>query len=132
MDLSDCIPKHNSDTAAVERAAALGYPTIIPILPDLLEWLQDANWPVARTVAPLLAKAGPEIAPHLRAILNSDDDVWKYWVVTILGPHLSGDAWREVKPEITRLSQAPTAAEKAEEIDLEAHRLLALRSNPES
>ncbi|MDH3234095.1 MAG: DUF5071 domain-containing protein [Alphaproteobacteria bacterium] len=67
---ADCVPKDKFDEAAVERAERLGYPGLNPILPALLEWVQDPTWPVAIELMPLLAKAGPEIAPHLITILR--------------------------------------------------------------
>lgn len=45
MDLSASIPTDKHDLAAVANAARLGYPAINAILPELLEWLQDINWP---------------------------------------------------------------------------------------
>ena len=66
MTLTDCIPTDKFDHEAVERASALGYPGINPILPDLLIWLQDRNWPVAEDVARLLEWADVEIAPPYR------------------------------------------------------------------
>ncbi len=77
MDLTDCIPEDKFDTDAVARAAGLGFPAINPILPDLLVWVQDATWPVAQDLFPLLVKAGPEIAPHINSIFEGDDEGWK-------------------------------------------------------
>lgn len=44
----ELLPKDKFD---LERATALvstGYPTVAPILPDILGWLQDGNWPGVR------------------------------------------------------------------------------------
>jgi hypothetical protein len=128
MDLSICIPADKHDQTAVERAAALGFPTINPILPDLLEWLQDINWPVAPVVADLLAKAGVEIAPHINAVLKGDDGVWKYWILTSLAEHLHRDVWTLIEADVERLSRSPTDRDRDEEVDIAAGEVLALRS----
>lgn len=128
MSLANCIPSHKSDLAAAHRAAEQGYPAINAILPSLLEWLKDGNWPVSAPLASLLAEAGPEIAPAIQAALQSDDDLWKYWILTMLGPQLSERVWHLIEPDVARLSQRPTSGEMAEEVDVEAHQLLALRS----
>jgi len=73
MNIRDYIPKDKVDTRAVARAAALGFPALNPILPDLLAWMQDLNWPVSRDLAPLLATAGVEIAPSLKSVFVGDN-----------------------------------------------------------
>jgi hypothetical protein len=52
---STCIPKNKGVLAAAQAAIDIGYPGVAPILPQLLEWLQDYNWPVAHMLAPFLA-----------------------------------------------------------------------------
>jgi HEAT repeat protein len=126
MNLAECIPTDKHDAAAVRRAEAFGYPGINPILPELLQWLQDINWPVASKVASLLAKAGPEIAQPIRDVLNSDDDVWKYFVLQDLAGHLDTAARGPIRTDIVRIAESPTKGEQAEEVDLEASRLLAV------
>lgn len=37
---------------AAEVIVKLGYPRVKPILPGLLEWIQDTNWPGSRRIAP--------------------------------------------------------------------------------
>lgn len=128
MKLETCIPADKFDEAAVERAASLGYPTINPILPDLLEWVQDINLPIAPGVAKLLSKAGTEIAPHINAVFKSDDGIWKYWVLTNLAEHLEGEVWALIEPEVVRLSRSPTADDTAEEVDVVARECLDKRS----
>ena len=128
MNLDTCVPTDKFDEAAVARAACLGYPAINPILPDLLEWLQDINWPVAPGVAKLLSKAGAEIAPHINAVFKSDDGIWKYWVLTTLAEHLEGEVWALIEPEVVRLSRSPTPDDTAEEVDVVARECLDKRS----
>ena len=73
MDLRNCVPKDQLDLTAVACARAAGFPAINPILPELLVWLQDMNWPVDDQIVELLSGSGPEIVTHIRSVLLSDD-----------------------------------------------------------
>ena len=93
-DLAAILPTNKRDTERAEAIVALGFPTVEPILSTLLEWMQDINWPVAQVLAPFLANIGGPLAPHVRPILQTDDDIWKYWILDCiikrcLGPILS-------------------------------------------
>lgn len=127
MKLTECIPNDKFDNEAVKRATALGYPDLNPILPDLLVWLQDINWPVAPEVAALLRDAGTAIAPHVNAILSSTDGPWKYWVLKELGASLNGDVWSLIEPEVRRLAETPTSDDRVEEVYIVAAEVLAQR-----
>jgi hypothetical protein len=109
--LEDCIPKSKRDREAVANAKALGFPALNPIIPDLLEWVQDINWPIAEDVAALLRDAGPEIVPHIRTVLQSDDDLWKCWTLSRIVGHLPYDFFQELRPDVERIAYHPTRYE---------------------
>lgn len=103
--LLELLPRDKHDVAAVERLSALGYPAVEPVLPELLEWIQDINWPVARVIAPFLAGIGRPLAPQVRPVLRSSDEDWIYftlWNVLNRNPALI-DA---LKPELAQLAAA--------------------------
>ena len=127
MDLNDCIPRDKHDSDAVARAEEVGFPALNPILPELLEWLQDTNWPVATPMTQLLLKAGPEIGPHVVAVFRSDDDIWKYWILVVLARSWSDDLFDVVRPEIERIAISPTPSEDLEGVADEAREVLTLR-----
>ncbi|WP_442952822.1 DUF5071 domain-containing protein [Paenibacillus sp. Soil522] len=54
------------------------YLSILLVIPQLLEWLQDMNWPIAKDIEDVLADFGDHLIPHIRAVLNSYDGVWKF------------------------------------------------------
>ena len=122
----DCqlmIPRDKHDHARAELAIKAGYPAVGPILLDLLEWLRDMNWPVARTLAPFLASVGLPLAPHLRWILENDDEIWKRWIIS----ELLNDSYEltaELSQELKRIASSPTPAESEEGLDISAKRLL--------
>ncbi len=127
LELDACIPKDKFDKEAIKRARQLGFPTINPILPQLLEWLQDANWPVAEDTADLLSGASSEIVPHIKAIFQSDDDTWKYWILNFLCSRLPQTIQVALRPDIERLAQYPMVREKSEEVDEAAKTFLQVR-----
>lgn len=111
MKLKACIPRDKFDLEAVRRARSVGFPALNPVLPDLLAWLQDMNWPVAPSMVELLSTSGSEIVPHVRAALASGDAIWTYWLLTRLCPGLSPALLVELRPDIERLASGPPAAD---------------------
>lgn len=117
MNLTRCIPKNKYDFKAIERARLVGFPALNPVIPELLAWLRDMNWPVAKPVSELLSVSGAEIVPHIRAILLSDDAIWKFWILTELCPNLSPATLEELGPDVARLARNPTPADTIEGAD---------------
>ena len=81
--------------------------------------------PVAEQTVELLSGSGPEIVPHIRRMLVSDDSVWKYWVLSRLCGRLSPVDLVQLIPDIARLADQPSDEDVAEEVDVEARALLA-------
>ena len=72
------LPTDKHDLAAAEAIVSLGLvPEVLSRLPEILEWFQDINWPVARALVPLFRQAGPEVVPAIEKVLKGDDDVHK-------------------------------------------------------
>ena len=49
-NIKDLIPKDKFDVSSFEQLMALNDAEIDPIIPELLKWIQDMNWPVAPSV----------------------------------------------------------------------------------
>lgn len=64
-DIEDLIPKHKHDHDAVSVLKDLSFEQIKPIVPALLEWLQDANWPIAGPIANVLEPFVDRIIPEI-------------------------------------------------------------------
>ena len=119
-----CVPQHKSDLSKAQCATAAGYPFVAPILPELIKWLQDYNWPVAKVLAPFLASIGKPVLSEVRSILLTNDDLWKYWVLTAIVRHWPSDLVAELRSELVRLAKSPEASERSEELDVIARELL--------
>src|SRR3982750_1262013 len=81
-DIRNLVPADKHDIDAVNAAISAGYPAVEPILPDLLEWVQDMNWPVAQPLASFLATLGKTLIPHVTKLFESDDVIWKAYIVS--------------------------------------------------
>jgi hypothetical protein len=113
QDVQLLIPQHKIDVERAQAVVAAGYPAVAPILPRLLEWLQDYNWPVAQVLAPFLASIGSPLIPYIQHVLNTDDEIWKYWIIsTIL--HNSLELATAYKNELQRFAHSPTQRESTE------------------
>ena len=122
-DLTALLPKDKHDTDKVKGIVALGFPAVEPILPDLLEWMQDVNWPVAQALLPFLANIGGPLAPHVRHVLETDDEVWKYFVLSYIVVR-SPELQTMLRADLERLATCPTRGEQAEELDMLARQIV--------
>ena len=118
------LPRDKHDTLAVDQLVELGYPIIAPALPELLKWLQDANWPVARPISDLLVKIGKPVVPLILEVLKGDDAIWKYWCLECVVRRLPSDAVADLRPELERLAQYPSDSDRQEEVNVSARSLL--------
>lgn len=122
-DIRPLIPQNKFDTDRAEQAVAAGYPAVEPILPELLEWIKDSNWPVARVLAPFLGSIGTPLIPHIRKILATGDTIWKYWTLTYLVQD-SPDVAAALREDLQRYANSPTPDETAEGLDEVARAIL--------
>ena len=122
--LAALLPVDKHDTAKLAEIVRLGYPEVEPLVPDLLGWLQDGNWPIAKQLSPFLASIGLPLAPHIRTVLSGEDGIWKYWVLCTV-VKASPELRRELHSDLERIAQRPSRDESAEEVDLYAQELLA-------
>ena len=120
------IPRDKHDLEAVEALAQQPVHELESLLPELLEWLQDYNWPVARALVPVLSRCGLEIVPPLKAVLQSDDDVWKYWLLEALVIHLKTEVREALRDDVLRIINQPTQGERDEEVVDAARDLLGM------
>jgi hypothetical protein len=121
MDVRDLIPKNKHDHEVIDDLKKLSFEQLQPIVPDLLEWLQDMNWPIARPVADILKPFADKIAPDIIKIFKTDDGIWKMWVLVNLTVNATDPA---LLIEIERIAKFPTRDEVEEEANLEAIAIL--------
>ena len=115
------------DVASVELFKSISDTEIEPMIPALLEWMQDINWPIAFPIAKLLINHHRIVESYIAKVLapELDDGIWKYNLLSYLLMN-----WPEppinasLVNEIIRIASNPTEEEKREEVSLMAKELL--------
>lgn len=82
----------------------------------MLEWLQDLNWPVADPVSQRLLQLNLELVEPLLLILSSDDDVWKYWIVSSFLHYVDISVYDRLIFKLNKMKISPTKQEIEEEV----------------
>ncbi|GGH67316.1 hypothetical protein HNQ91_001681 [Filimonas zeae] len=128
MNIRELVPGHKDDQEVIEGLKKLSFEEMKPIVSDLLEWLQDINWPIARPVAEVLRPFADQLVPDIIKILRTNDGIWKLWVLVALGRNTQNHA---LLKEIERIAKYPTKDELEEGVHQEAMDILNNAFNPE-
>lgn len=113
MNIKQLIPKDKFDFETVEKLKNYSFDEIKPIIPNLLEWLQDGNWPISKPVGELLLPFTENLSSEIVHILQGQDSVWKYWILQTFGKISKNEL---VQSEIERILKSPTKDEMAEDV----------------
>ena len=70
--LDDLMPKTKFEDSGIGELNQLSDEEIEPVLPELLAWMKDMNWPIANEMPGLLAKHQKIIAPHIIDVLQPE------------------------------------------------------------
>ncbi|MEM8890995.1 MAG: DUF5071 domain-containing protein [Bacteroidota bacterium] len=116
MEIRKLIPKDKGDVETAQKLFSYTYEEIRPIVPDLLEWIQDMNWPVAGPVSEYLESISEHFPEEILAILQGDDDIWKYWCIHVFGLWSKKEIHPVLLKEIKRIAESPTEGEIREEV----------------
>lgn len=116
MNVKDLVPKDKHDISNINKLYNLSDEEMKPIVYDLLEWIQDYNWPVAQELVPLLKEREDIIFPYMSDILRGDDFMWKYWIMDLIIPDFSIEHKNALKDDILVLINDPDIDEDTESI----------------
>src|SRR4051812_32719285 len=104
------------DKFDIESATALtlaSWESLEPLMPQVLEWMQDINWPVADVLQPFLASLGVRLAPFIQTVFATDDDIWKFNILVHIVAH-SPELVTALRADLERMANNPTAREQSE------------------
>ncbi len=92
-ELRHLLPNDQDDVEAVARLKSAGYPSIEPILFDMLKWIRQPAWPVCKPMAALLVQIGPPLIPYLHQAFRSHDEAWAGQLIREVLEHWPGEAF---------------------------------------
>jgi hypothetical protein len=94
------------------------YTELKPIIPELLTWLQDPNWPVAKPISVHLTTMLPDIIDDLVPILESEDGIWKYNILNYFFVKTKTEHYLKIKDLLEKLAFQASENDKKEEVDV--------------
>jgi hypothetical protein len=110
-------PKDKFDFDTASQLRNYSYAEIKPIVPKLLEWIQDMNWPVARTVADYLESISENLADEILKVLKGNDDIWKWGCLRIYLRTIDKINDEGLLNGIKRIASHPTKGEIEEDVN---------------
>lgn len=119
------IPKNTNDMAAVEELREMPFKSVIDDVPILLEWLQDGHWEVAEGIAEYLVAHVNRIAKELIFVLNTDDAMWKYFVICGLIARSKEKLSPDLIKILRRIAENPSKMDAEDGVDDVAKDLIA-------
>ncbi len=124
--VEDLLPKSKFDFSGMEELKMLSDEEIMPILPELLAWMKDMNWPVAKEMPELLSKHQKVIIPCIIEALQPEqlECDWKYYIIQFLLPLLEVKYLDKIKPCLERMAENPTQGEISDDADIAARDFL--------
>lgn len=122
-ELRELLPKDKFDLERATALVSIGYPKVAPILPELLEWMQDGNWPVSHVLSPFLVSIGEPLAEQVRQILQSKDHLWKYWILNRIVAH-SPELAMALYPDLVKIAKGDPVDEDEKDVKETAKELL--------
>lgn len=118
-NLLKLIPKDKFDVSGIEQLKAINVEEIEPILWELLKWIQDINWPIARELIEILPRFHFQLIPYIKTVFDTDDSIWKCWVLWLI-EKFPEETIKILASDIRRIAYNPTIGERNEETNLYA------------
>jgi hypothetical protein len=113
--MNQLIPIHKDDQKAVKNLQAASPEQVLAVAKELLEWLEDGNWPVSYPVGKVLSQYVNQLQDELLPILRGPDPLWKMWCIRfILEEAPVAQLDQQYIVELERLATYPTSNEEAE------------------
>lgn len=123
-DTKNLVPNNKEDLNFIHNLKLKSISEIRDIIPQLLEWMQDMNWPQAPLIADYFSPYINEIQEELISILKSNDEIWKYWILHGLILHSEITPGQKILLEVKRVYLNASKQEKEEEVDVIAKEIL--------
>ena len=109
------IPTNKDDQEAIQHLQAASQEQVLTVAKELLEWIEDGNWPVSYPIGQVLSPYVNQLQGELLPILSGYDAIWKMWCIYFI---MKDAPVPQLAPaylvELTRIVEHPTLNEKLE------------------
>ncbi|AEW86779.1 DUF5071 domain-containing protein [Flavobacterium columnare] len=124
MNKSNLIPKNKEDVEFIKELELQSIEKVKEVIEELLEWMQDGNWPQASLIANYLKPHLNYFEKEIINVLNTNDDMWKYWIMKSLVLNSNEMPSKKILDKISQICYNPTQDEKESEVDIVAYEIL--------
>jgi hypothetical protein len=113
--MNHLIPRHKDDQKAIKNLQAARPAQVLAVAKELLEWVEDGNWPVSYPIGKVLSQYVNQLQDELLPILRGHDAIWKMWCIRfILEDVPVAQLDHLYLLEVERIATYPTSNEVAE------------------
>ena len=113
------LPKDKFDDSNLEEIKRLIDSDLSQITTELLTWTQDANWPIFSKIVEIIVARQDLFIGEISKVFQTDDWIWKYWILTNICPKLSLENIDFLKKDFDNMVKVlPTNMEEEEILEL--------------
>ena len=110
------LPKDKFDDSNLEKIKLLNDSDLSQITSDLLTWTQDANWPIFPKIVEIIVARQDLFISEISKVFQTDDWIWKYWILTNICPKLSLENIDFLKKDFDNMAKVLSTNTEEEEI----------------
>ena len=110
------LPKDKFDDSNLEKIKLLNDSDLSQLVSELLTWTQDANWPIFPKIVEIIVARQDLFISEISKVFQTDDWIWKYWILTNICPKLSLENKDFLKKDFDNMAKVLLTNMEEEEI----------------
>ena len=110
------LPKDKLDDSNLEEIKLLNDSDLSQITSEVLTWTQDANWPIFPKIVEIIVARQDLFISEISKVFQTDDWIWKYWILTNICPKLSLENKDFLKKDFDNMAKVLLTNMEEEEI----------------
>ena len=115
-NIKTLLPKDKLDDSNLEKIKLLNDSDLSQIVSELLTWTQDANWPIFPKIVEIIVARQDLFISEISKVFQTDDMIWKYWILTNICPKLSLENKDFLKKDFDNMAKVLQTNTEEEEI----------------
>ena len=115
-NIKTLLPKDKLDDSNLEKIKLLNDSDLSQITSELLTWTQDANWPIFPKIVEIIVARQDLFIGEISKVFQTDDMIWKYWILTNICPKLSLENKDFLKKDFDNMAKVLQTNTEEEEI----------------